>query len=52
MDTCDSQMEVLETYVLPDGCKDSMEKLRVYMADVAMEEILSTTHEMIAMITT
>ncbi len=50
MDTCDNQMEILETYVLPDDCKESMEKLRVYMADVAMEEILSTTNEMIEII--
>lgn len=50
MDTCDDQMEVLETYILPDGCQESMEKLRVYMADVAMEEILSTTNEMIEII--
>lgn len=47
MDTCDDQMEVLETYILPEGCQESMEKLRVYMADVAMEEILSITSEMI-----
>ncbi len=50
MDTCDNQMDVLETYNLPDDCKESMEKLRVYMADVAMEEILAITSEMIAMI--
>ncbi|MBQ8167363.1 MAG: hybrid sensor histidine kinase/response regulator, partial [Lachnospiraceae bacterium] len=52
MDTCDNQMDVLETYILPDSCKESMEKLRVYMADVAMEEILAITSEMIEIIKT
>lgn len=47
MDTCYKEMERLETYLLPDICSESMEKLRVYMADVAMEDIMVITKDMI-----
>ena len=46
MDTCDSQMERLETFYLPESCKQHMDRLRICMADVAMEEIMSITVEM------
>ncbi len=46
MDTCDKQMEELETYCLPENCNPHMERLRVCMADVAMEEIMTISLEM------
>ncbi len=50
MDTCDSQMERLETFCLPESCKQHMDRLRVCMADVAMEEIMSITMDMKALV--
>ncbi len=47
MDTCDREMERLETFLLPEECSAHMERLRVCMADVAMEDILAITKEMI-----
>lgn len=47
LDAADAAMEKLEECRLPDVCQSHMENLRVFMADVAMEEILSVTEEMI-----
>ena len=40
-------MEELETILLPEQCEILMEKLRVSMSDVAMEDILNITKEML-----
>lgn len=47
MDRADMAMEQLEEYCLPEKCNILMEKLRVAVADVAMENILVITEEMI-----
>ena len=47
MDGVDHAMETLETFQTPDNLKDSMEQLRVCVADVAMEEIMKLTDTMI-----
>ena len=50
MDAADEAMEKLEECLLQDDCQSLREKLRVYMADVAMEEILSVTQKMIEIV--
>lgn len=49
LDRADEAMKQLEGVRLPDDCDEYMESLRVYMADVAMEEILRVTEKMIQM---
>ncbi|MBQ8147473.1 MAG: response regulator [Lachnospiraceae bacterium] len=46
LDTADAAMGQLETIKLPEECDSLMEELRVYMADVAMEDILLVTEKM------
>ncbi len=46
LDQADEAMKQLETYKLPEELDCDMEKLRAYVADVAMEEILETTDHM------
>ena len=43
LDEADSAMEELEGYVFPDDIQPMIEQLRVYMADVAMEDVLEIT---------
>ncbi|MBE5882366.1 MAG: response regulator [Lachnospiraceae bacterium] len=50
LDGADEAMKRLETYKLPQQVHAKMEDLRVYMADVAMEDILRVTHEIEDMI--
>lgn len=47
LDAADAAMEKLEQCRLPEACQSLMEDLRVFVADVAMEEILKITEEMI-----
>lgn len=47
IDAADDAMRELEGMVLPEACTVLMDKLRVYMADVAMEDIITVTDEMI-----
>lgn len=47
LDTADAAMKELEECRMPEDCSELMERLRVEMADVMMEEVLSTTNEMI-----
>ena len=47
IDLADGAMKELETILLPEQCEILMEKLRVSMSDVAMEDILNITKEMI-----
>ncbi|MGN0374334.1 MAG: response regulator [Butyrivibrio sp.] len=46
LDVADDAMKKLEECVIPEECMDDMEKLRGYMADVDMENILYITREM------
>lgn len=50
MDRADEAMARLEEFCMPERCKPLMEKLRVAVADVAMENILIMTEEMISFI--
>ena len=50
LDGADSAMAKLEECKLPECVQEKMENLRVYMADVAMEEILQIVDEMMALI--
>lgn len=50
IDGADRAMEQLEECRLPEGCLPLMEQLRVFVADVAMEEMIQTAEEMITMI--
>ena len=47
LETVDEAMLQLEECRLPDSCHDNMELLRAYVADVAMEEVLNITDELI-----
>ncbi len=47
LDLADEAMHKLEECLLPESCRLHMENLRVYMADVVMEDILSVTREML-----
>ena len=48
LDTADAAMAELEKCRLPENCIPLMEELRVLVADVAMEEVVSITEQMIA----
>ena len=50
LDATDEAFARLEGYQLPDECQLLMEKLRVLITDVAMEETLETTSEMISLL--
>lgn len=50
LDAADVAMDKLEECKLPSSCQKHMEELRVYMADVAMEEILDTTKKLIDLV--
>lgn len=39
-------MEQLEEYQVPECIRESMDQLRVYVADVSMEEIMELTDTM------
>lgn len=47
LDGADSAMKELEGIILPKSLHEPMEKLRVYMADVMMEETLKLVQEML-----
>lgn len=46
MDKADEAMRELETYAFPDDMRTMLEQLDIFMADVAMEEILELTENM------
>ena len=48
LDTADAAMAELEKCRIPEECIPMMEELRVLVADVAMEEVISITEQMIA----
>ena len=47
LDATDKAMERLEHCRIPEACQDKMELLRAYVADVAMEQVLQTTGEIL-----
>ena len=47
LDAADAAMENLEACRLPESCRELFEELRVYIADVAMENILEVTDKML-----
>jgi len=47
LDAADVAMENLEACRLPEACRELFEELRVYIADVAMENILEVTDKML-----
>lgn len=47
MDGVDEQLKVLDGYQIPECIEGAMERLRVCVADVAMEEIMQLTEDMI-----
>lgn len=47
LDAADEAMARLEECQMPECCQTQMDYLRAYIADVAMEDILNTTKEMI-----
>lgn len=50
IDAADAAMRELESMMIPETCVPLMDKLRVYMADVAMEDIIFVTDDMINVI--
>lgn len=46
-DAVDEAMAELEQYKMPEGLESSREELRVYVADIAMEEVMKTCDHMI-----
>lgn len=50
LDLADEAMKKLEECLLPESFKPYMERLRVYLADVVMEDILQVTGEMLDML--
>ncbi len=47
LDRADEAMNQLEQCYLPQQCQRMMEELRVFVADVAMEDIIQTTNRML-----
>ena len=47
LDGADAAMHMLEGYAFPKGYQEKIEELRAYVADVAMEEVIHLTEEMI-----
>ena len=46
LDEADKAMAELETYEFADDIKEMLEELRVYLADVAMEDVIKITEAM------
>ena len=47
LDTADAAMQELEKCRIPDECTQYLDKLRVCLADVMMEEVIHIAEEMI-----
>lgn len=50
LDGADAAMKKLESCRIPDVCREETEKLRVYLADVALMEVLELTDEICAIL--
>lgn len=46
LDGADAAMRAIEGYVFPESCRDKIENLSAYVADVAMEEVILLTDEL------
>lgn len=51
MDKADAIMKHIDHYKFPENCHEELENLRVYVADVAMEDIMSTCKSIEAKLT-
>ena len=49
-DRADEIMEQLEEFVVPECLKDSMEQLRILVDDIAMEDVMKLTTDMITIL--
>jgi CheY-like chemotaxis protein len=47
LDTADNVMKKLDAVKIPENLRELYENLRAYVADVAMEEVMSTTKDML-----
>ena len=47
LDGADAAMEELETYRFDEACEQLLEELRAYMADVAMEDVMTTVDKLV-----
>lgn len=47
LDAADEAMKQLEEYQFPEDCRQAVEELRAHVADVAMENILEVTRDLI-----
>ncbi len=45
LDGADNAMKELDAYEVPDGIKDKIDRLRAYVADVAMEDVMDLVKE-------
>lgn len=50
LDEADDIMRELERYQIPAGCREHMEVLRVYVADVAIQDVMDTANRMIGIL--
>ena len=50
LDGADAAMKELESCRIPQSCQEKVESLRVYLADVAMMEVMELTDELCAML--
>jgi len=48
LDGADEAMHKLEGYVFPEGCQSKVETLSAFVADVAMEDVMHLSDELIA----
>ena len=52
LDTVDAAMKELECCRMPQACQEGFEKLRAYVADVALMEVLELTDELCQLLLT
>ena len=50
LDGADAAMKELDSCRIPENCQEKVESLRVYLADVAMMEVMELTDELCAML--
>ena len=48
LDGADEAMKKIESYAFPDGYQEKLENLSAYVADVAMEDVMKLSEELIA----
>lgn len=50
LDAADEALKELDTYKLPDVVEEKMDELRAFIADVAMEDVMQLTQEMLGLL--